>query len=100
GPAAPFPGSAQAGSDMSAPPLLACRHCDRLHQRVPIETGAVAQCTRCGYVLYRQSGLTLHQWRALAVAAAVVFAIANGFPIAQLSVQGISVQATLPQALW
>lgn len=60
----------------------------------------MATCTRCGYVLYRQSGLTLHQWTALAVAAVVVFAIANYFPIAVLSIQGISVQATLPHAIW
>ncbi|NYT70135.1 paraquat-inducible protein A [Pusillimonas noertemannii] len=85
---------------MSAPPLLACRHCDRLHVRQPIEAGAIASCTRCGYVLYRQSGLTLHQWTALAVAAAVIFAIANYFPIAELSIQGVSVRATLPYALW
>src|SRR5690606_25239526 len=99
-PLAPLSGSATAGPDMSAPPLLACRHCDRLHQRLPIGAGASASCTRCGYVLYRQSGLSLRQWTALAVAAVVVFAIANFFPIAVLSVQGVSVHATLPHALW
>ncbi|WP_397475251.1 paraquat-inducible protein A [Pusillimonas sp.] len=85
---------------MSAPPLIACRHCDQLHQRLPIEAGALASCVRCGYVLYRQSGLALGQWTALAVAAVVVFAIANYFPIAVLRVQGVSVHATLPHAIW
>lgn len=85
---------------MSAPPLLACRHCDQLHQRLPIQPGALAACTRCGYVLYRQSGISLSQWTALAVAAVVVFGIANYFPIAVLSVQGVSVHATLPHAIW
>lgn len=85
---------------MPSAALLACRHCDRLHLRPPIEAGALASCTRCGYVLYRQSGLTLHQWTALAVAAVAVFAIANYFPIAVLSVQGVTVHATLPHALW
>lgn len=84
---------------MSAP-LVACRHCDQLHQRLPIEAGAVASCVRCGFALYRQSGLTLHQWVALNIAAVVVFAIANLFPIASLSVQGATVHATLLQALW
>ena len=89
-----------AGPDMLAPPLLACRHCDKLHRRVPIEAGGIATCVRCGYVLYRQSGLTLHQWTALALAALVVFAIANYFPLAILTVQGVSVHATLPHAIW
>ncbi|HLU20632.1 MAG TPA: paraquat-inducible protein A [Pusillimonas sp.] len=60
----------------------------------------MATCVRCGYVLYRQSGLGLSQWSALAVAAAIVFAIANYFPVAVLRVQGLSVQATLPEAIW
>jgi len=81
-------------------PLVACRHCDGLHLRLPIEAGAVASCTRCGFALYRQSGLTLHQWTVLAVAGVMVFAIANYFPIAVLSVQGVTVHATLPHALW
>lgn len=84
---------------MSAP-LVACRHCDHLHVRLPIEAGAVASCSRCGFALYRQSGLTLNQWVALTIASVVVFAVANYFPIAILSVQGVTVHATLPHALW
>lgn len=83
-----------------APPLIACRHCDMLHERVPIEAGGMATCVRCGYVLYRQSGLSLSQWSALALAAAIIFVIANYFPVAVLRVQGVSVQATLPEAIW
>lgn len=84
---------------MSAP-LVACEHCDLLHQRLPIEAGAVASCSRCGFVLYRQSGLSLVEWTALAVAGVVIFAIANFFPIAKLTLQGSTVYATLPYALW
>ncbi|HUH86843.1 MAG TPA: PqiA/YebS family transporter subunit [Pusillimonas sp.] len=81
-------------------PLVSCRHCDHLHWRPPIQAGAIASCRRCGFVLYRQSGLTLNQWTALTITAVIVFAVANYFPIAVLNVQGVTVNATLPHALW
>jgi len=85
---------------MAGGPLVACRHCDTLHQRLPIEPGAVATCTRCGYALFRGSVLPLHGWLAVLTAALLVFAIANWFPIVRLSIQGMTVRATLPDALW
>lgn len=81
-------------------PLVACRHCGQLHQRLPLEAGAVASCVRCGFALYHQTALSLQQWTALAVSAVLIFAIANYFPIAVLTVQGVTVRATLPHALW
>ncbi|WP_245801283.1 paraquat-inducible protein A [Pollutimonas bauzanensis] len=67
---------------------------------MPIEPGAIATCTRCGSELYRQSSIPLRGWIALVVGALVVFAIANYFPVATLTMQGMSVQASLPGALW
>ncbi|MEO6984160.1 MAG: paraquat-inducible protein A [Paralcaligenes sp.] len=78
--------------------LIACPHCAQLHQRIPIDQGATATCTRCGYVLYRQSGLPLKGWLALTLAALFVFAIANYFPIATLTANGRQIDTTLPQA--
>lgn len=80
-------------------PLIACRHCAQLHERLPIEAGAVAACTQCGAPLYRQSGLSLHEWVGLACGALVIFIIANWFPIATLTTQGLKVEATLIDAL-
>jgi len=85
---------------MAPLPLIACRHCDHLHQRLPIPAGALAACKRCGHVLYRQSGLPLRDWIAIVLAALLVFIIANCFPVVQLTMQGMTVRATLPQALW
>lgn len=85
---------------MSGGPLIACEHCATLHERIPVEAGATATCTRCGYVLYRQSGVPLDGWIALTLGALVVFMIANSFPIATLYMQGMSVQASLPGALY
>src|SRR3546814_6165698 len=72
---------------------------DLLHERVPIDPGALASCTRCGYALYRNSRVTPDGWIAIAVATLIVFAIANYFPIARLNIQGLSIQASLPGAL-
>ncbi len=80
--------------------IVECEHCATLHERMPIESGAIATCTRCGYVLYRQSGVSLQGWLALVVGALVIFVIANCFPIAHLNLQGLTVDASLPGALW
>lgn len=85
---------------MAGRPLICCPQCATLHQRVAIQPGALATCLRCQHVLYRQSAVGLDGWIALTIAALVVFGIANAFPIATLSIQGNTVQASLPGALW
>jgi paraquat-inducible protein A len=85
---------------MAGGPLIACEHCATLHERIPVEAGATAACTRCGYVLYRQSGVSIEGWIALTLGALFVFAIANYFPIATLRIGGMSVEASLPGALY
>ncbi len=85
---------------MAAGLVIACQHCATLHERAPIEPGAIADCTRCGSELYRQSGVPLDGWIALVIGTLLVFAIANYFPIATLTLQGMTVQASLPGALW
>lgn len=81
-------------------PLVACEHCASVYRRVPLNAGALASCRRCGYVLYRESAVSLNGWIALTLGALVIFAIANAFPIARLDIQGHSVNASLPGALW
>lgn len=85
---------------MGQGPVIACQQCATLHERTLIEPGALAACTRCGGVLYRRSSVPLDGWLALVVGALLVFAIANYFPIATLSLQGLTTQASMPQALW
>lgn len=84
---------------MTRRPLIACPHCAQLHERIPIAQGASAACVRCGYALYRQSAVPLKGWLALTLAALLVFAIANYFPIATLTANGRQIDATLPHAL-
>jgi paraquat-inducible protein A len=74
--------------------LLACPECDLL-QRDPASAawGAVA-CCRCGATLYRRIPRALDATLALVAAAAVLFIVANVFPVMSLDLQGRQNEAT------
>lgn len=84
---------------MLAGSLLACRHCDTLHAATAVEPGGMAVCRRCGYVLFRRSRFSLGVWSALTAAALAVFAIANLFPVATLTLLGKTIEVTFIDAL-
>ncbi|GAB2898932.1 paraquat-inducible protein A [Paralcaligenes sp. KSB-10] len=84
---------------MARRPLIACPHCACLHERTFIPEGALANCVRCGYTLYRHSGVPPTGWLALTLTGLLVFAMANYFPIATLSMGGLHIKASLPDAL-
>lgn len=84
---------------MAGPGLISCPHCGTLHQGIEIDPRAQALCSCCGYVLYRRSALSTEGWIAVTLAAIVIFAIAQFFPIASLSVQGHTIRVTFPGAL-
>lgn len=79
---------------MSAHPLIACHECDLLHRVRPLPASGVARCSRCGAELYREHKNSLDRTLALAVAAAVLFAIANSFPFMAFKLEA-QVQQTL-----
>ncbi|SEQ73976.1 paraquat-inducible protein A [Solimonas aquatica] len=76
------------------PTLIVCEHCDTVYQRAPLQPGQRARCLRCAAPLYR-ADLAPPALLALTLAAAVVFLIANVFPIVSLDLQGSSSQSTL-----
>jgi len=76
-------------------PLIECEHCASIYRRHQLEPGETANCARCGAVLWRYSGLTLSNWLALAITALIVFGVANAYPVASMSVQGMVQQASL-----
>jgi len=82
-------------SEPLIPALLACPECDLL-QRVPADRGwgAIA-CCRCGATLCRRIPRALDTTLALMIAAAVVFVVANVFPVMSLDMQGRHNEATL-----
>ncbi|MFA5488561.1 MAG: paraquat-inducible protein A, partial [Candidimonas sp.] len=67
---------------------------------MPMRAGGRAYCSRCGGLLFQQGRMSLDVSVALITTALVMFAIANAFPIISVSLQGKTVDATLPGALW
>lgn len=68
--------------------LIACHYCDLLQREIPLRPGCSASCSRCGSVLYRNATASMDRTLAYAVAAAVLFVIANLFPIFTIEIKG------------
>lgn len=79
----------------SYPHLLVCEHCDSVYTRRALQRGEVARCERCDAVLERAQRLSIESWFALSVAAAVLFLLANVYPILEIRLRGLSGEATL-----
>jgi len=75
--------------------LLACPDCD-LVQRLPaLALGASARCPRCDRELWRRRADPLDRTLALALAAAVLFVVANSVPMLGLTVVGRAAETTV-----
>ena len=89
---------------MPAPALVACPECDLLHRRAALPSEGEAHCVRCGACLYRGARPDANtRALALALAACILFVLANAFPILGLELQGVRSRATLigaVRALW
>lgn len=84
-------------------PLIACRECDLLLREIPLLPGGIACCRCCGAPLYRNSPDSLDRTLALVLAAAVLFLIANVYPILGIEIQGTRNATNLygaVRALW
>lgn len=79
--------------------LIACEHCASVYRWHSLDPGEAAACERCGSTLWRYSGLTLSNWLALAITGLILFGVANAYPVAALSVQGMTSTATLLDAV-
>ncbi|HYC48016.1 MAG TPA: paraquat-inducible protein A [Burkholderiales bacterium] len=75
--------------------LLACPHCDLLQRNLEIARDAIARCARCDAALYRPYDENLDRPLAFTLAAAILFAVANAFPIVGLELRGVETSATL-----
>jgi len=69
-------------------PLIACHECDLLLREIELPPGGVACCHRCGAALYRNSPGSIERTLALVLAAALLFVIANVYPILGIEIQG------------
>lgn len=75
--------------------LTACPECDLLQRAVALPADGTARCARCSAVIYRSPRRGLDRSLAFTLAAAVLFVLANSFPIASLEVQGQRAETTL-----
>jgi len=75
--------------------LIACRECDLLQREIVLPPGGTACCSRCGAVLYRNKPDSLDRTLAFTVGAAVLFILANVFPVVGLEAQGNRTSTTL-----
>jgi paraquat-inducible protein A len=76
-------------------PLVICECCDTVHRRAPLAGRGMARCARCAKPLYRGGHTDLDGMLALTIAAALVFVIANCYPLMRLEVGGKASAATL-----
>jgi paraquat-inducible protein A len=75
--------------------LIACHDCDLLQRDVVPPPGGTAACPRCGAIHYRYHPYNRQRALALAIAAAILFLIANLFPIVGIEAQGNRNSTTL-----
>ena len=68
--------------------LTACHECDLLQRKPILPSGGIACCRRCKAVLFRRTPNSLDRALAYTFGAAILFIIANMFPIVGLEVQG------------
>jgi paraquat-inducible protein A len=75
--------------------LVVCPHCDAVHRAVDLQRYEIATCVACGRVLARHHSLSVDQLLAITVAAALLFVIANSYPLMTIEVGGMHAQATV-----
>jgi len=75
--------------------LIACHQCDLLHRVQPLKHGGVAQCMRCGAVLYRRKKDSLNRTLSLTIAGLILFVVANTYPFLAMKSEGLVQETTL-----
>lgn len=80
--------------------LIVCHDCDLLQHEISLKRGCAASCSRCGAVLYRNATDSIDRTLAYTLAAAVLFVIANLFPVFSIEVQGGRRGITIAGAVW
>jgi paraquat-inducible protein A len=83
--------------------LIACPDCDLLQRLPNLAPGASARCPRCDRELWRRHEDSLDRTLALALAAGVLYVIANSVPMLGLTAVGHAASTTVlggAQQLW
>ena len=80
--------------------LIACHACDLLQREVALPPGGKAICPRCKATLYTHSTYSIDRVLALMLAAALLFAIGNVFPVVSMEIQGQRTEALVWEGAW
>ena len=75
--------------------LIACPHCDLLQRLPDLAPGASARCPRCDEELWRRREDPLNRTLALALAAAMLYVVANSVPMLSLKAVGHQASTTV-----
>jgi paraquat-inducible protein A len=75
--------------------LIACHECDVLQRETSCPSGGTARCIRCDAMLYRSPSDGLNRSLAFSFGAALLFFLANVYPLATLDAKGAISSATL-----
>ena len=75
--------------------LVACPECDCLQREVPLVRGGNAACARCGAELFRRHPETFDRTLAFLLAAAILFVLANAYPVMTLDAKGMRTASTI-----
>lgn len=78
---------------------IACHECDLLQTEPRLAPGETARCVRCGAFLARNPPDSVDRTLALSCAAAILYLIANVYPLVGLEMQGRRVEVSLAGAL-
>ena len=84
---------------MTISDLVACHECDLLHRVRNVPKGS-ARCTRCGAVLYRDIPDSINRTLMLNIAGAILFIIANVYPMMTFKLSGRQESNTLFAGAW
>jgi len=84
---------------IEVPDAIVCESCDAVCRRTPLRPRQVARCPVCDTELDRHPGAQRRRILPLTIASLVMFAIANGFPIVEIELNGLRSQTTLTGAV-
>lgn len=78
--------------------LMACHECDALQNVGDVAEGNVVLCSCCGQRLFKKSSTTTDKPLAFILSCAILFMLANFYPVMQLTIAGIEREVTLMQS--
>ncbi|PMQ03232.1 Paraquat-inducible protein A [Dyella sp. AD56] len=78
--------------------VVVCTRCDAVYRRPVLTHGQVARCCVCDAIVWRSVHPSVDKWLALTLATAILFVLANTFPVISIGVQNFQSDVTLWQA--